>query len=122
MPRRSRRKTKTRISRISQRREWRCRNAAVQIQGSRRSFMTYRFALVVGIGVLLFAAVAQAQSKAELFGGYQYTRPDGGPNLNGWNGALTGNFNQTFGITADFSGSYGSGLNFYTYTFGPKLG
>jgi hypothetical protein len=84
--------------------------------------MTYRFALVVGIGVLLFAAVAQAQSKAELFGGYQYTRPDGGPNLNGWNGALTGNFNQTFGITADFSGSYGSGLNFYTYTFGPKLG
>jgi hypothetical protein len=83
--------------------------------------MMYRFALVVGLGILLFAAAAQAQSKAEVFGGFQYTRPDGGPNLNGWNGALTGNFNKNFGITADFSGTYGSGLSFYTFTFGPKL-
>ncbi len=83
--------------------------------------MTYRFALVVGPGVLLFASTAQAQSKAEVFGGYQFTHPDGGPNLNGWNGALTGNFNKTFGVTADFSGTYGSGLSFYTFTLGPKL-
>src|SRR5690348_14626605 len=71
----------------------------------RRSSMSQRLALVVGLGVLLFAAAAQAEPKAELFGGYQYTHPDGGPSLNGWNGALTGNFNKTFGITADFSGS-----------------
>lgn len=83
--------------------------------------MTYRFALAVGLGVLLFASAVQAQSKAEVFGGYQYFRPDGGPNLNGWNGAFTGNFNKNFGITADFSGTYGSGLNFYTYAFGPKV-
>jgi hypothetical protein len=81
--------------------------------------MRYRFALVVGI--MLFAAVAQAQDKAEVFGGFQFTRPDGGPNLNGWDGALTGNVNKNFGITADFSGTYGSGLSFYTFTFGPQL-
>jgi hypothetical protein len=81
----------------------------------------HRFALAVGLGVLFFAAVAQAQDKAEVFGGFQYTRPDGGPNLNGWNGALTGNFNKNFGFTADFSGTYGSGLSFYTFTFGPQL-
>ena len=83
--------------------------------------MTYRFALVVGLGVLLFATAARAEPKAELFGGYQFTHPDGGPSLNGWNGALTGNFNKNFGITADFSGTYGSGVSFYTYTFGPKF-
>jgi len=83
--------------------------------------MKYLFALVVTFGVLLITSAAQAQSKAEVFGGYQYTRPDGGPNLNGWNGALTGNFNKNFGITADFSGTYGSGLSFYTFAFGPKV-
>ena len=81
----------------------------------------HRFALALGLGILLFAAAVQAQDRAEVFGGYQYFRPDGGPNMNGWNGALTGNFNKNFGITADFSGTYGSGLSFYTYTFGPKV-
>jgi hypothetical protein len=83
--------------------------------------MMYRFVLVVAVGVLLFVAAAPAQSKAELFGGYQFTRLDGGPNLNGWNGAITGSFNKTFGITGDFSGVYGSGGSFYTFAVGPKL-
>jgi hypothetical protein len=83
--------------------------------------MTQRFALAIGLAILLAAAAASAQDKAEVFGGFQFTRPDAGPNLNGWNGALTGNVNKNFGITADFSGSYGSGLSFYTYNFGPKL-
>lgn len=83
--------------------------------------MSHRFAVAIGLGVLLIAATARAQDKAEVFGGYQYFRPDGGPNMNGWNGAVTGNINKNFGITADFSGSYGSGLSFLTYTFGPKL-
>jgi hypothetical protein len=84
--------------------------------------MKCRLAFVIGFGSLLFvASAAQAEHKAAVFGGYQYTRPDGGPNLNGWNGALTGNFSKSFGITADFSGAYGSGGSIHTYTFGPKL-
>jgi len=72
--------------------------------------------------VLMVSAVAaNAAPKAEVFGGYQFTHFDGGPNMNGWNGALTGNFNNWFGVTADFGGVYGSGLNVYTYTFGPEV-
>jgi hypothetical protein len=63
--------------------------------------------------------------KAEIFGGYQYTRFDGGANANGWNTTVTGNLNNWFGVAADFSGAYGSqtGVNFhnYTYTFGPVV-
>lgn len=72
-------------------------------------------------GLLSFSAVAHAAPKAVIFGGYQYTHLDGGPNMNGWNGALTGNFNHWLGITADLSGSYNSGFHFYTYTFGPQI-
>jgi opacity protein-like surface antigen len=71
--------------------------------------------------VLSVAVAAQAEPKAEIFGGYQYTHLDGGTNMNGWNGALTGNFNEFLGIRADLSGGYKSGLKFYTYTFGPEL-
>jgi len=40
--------------------------------------------------VLMVSAVAaNAAPKAEVFGGYQFTHFDGGPNMNGWNGALT---------------------------------
>lgn len=63
--------------------------------------------------------------KAEVFGGYQYTRLEGGLNTNGFNFALNGNFNDWFGITADIGAGYKSesGVNFsnYTYTFGPVL-
>ena len=77
--------------------------------------------------LLSLAAVAEDTPKAEVFGGYQYTRLGGGSgvNLNGWNGALTGNFNKWFGVTADFSGSYksvsGVSLSAYSYTFGPVV-
>jgi len=71
--------------------------------------------------LILSAVAANAAPKAELFGGYQFTHLDSGPNMNGWNAALTGNFNSWFGVTADFSGVYGSGLKFYTYTFGPEV-
>jgi len=70
------------------------------------------------------SALAQAP-RAEIFGGYQYTHFDGGVDAHGWNGALTGNLNNWFGITADFSGAYKtiSGVDFrqYTYTFGPTV-
>lgn len=73
--------------------------------------------------MLVLSAAAQAAPKAEIFGGYQFTHLEGSTNMNGWNGALTGNLGKFFGITADFSGVYGSGTHFYTYTytFGPEV-
>lgn len=71
--------------------------------------------------VTFLSVAALAAPKAEVFGGYQLTHFDGGPNSSGWNAALTGNFNSWFGITADFSGVYPTGGAFYTYTFGPKI-
>ncbi len=59
--------------------------------------------LMLLLGLFSLAAVAQENySKAEVFGGYQYTRFDGGVNANGFNGALTGNLNHWFGVAADF--------------------
>ncbi len=82
------------------------------------------FALLFGMCSL--AAVAQERApKAEIFGGYQYTRFDGGLNANGWDTTLTGNLNHWFGAAADFSGAYksqnGVSVNNYTYTFGPVI-
>jgi hypothetical protein len=71
------------------------------------------------------SAMAADYPKAEVFGGYQFTHLEGGPNANGWNFAFNGNFNEWLGITADFGAGYKSesGVNFrnYTYTFGPVL-
>ena len=87
--------------------------------------------LMLVFGLFSLAAVAQENySKAEVFGGYQYTRLGSdfagtSLNANGWNAALTGNLNHWFGVAADFSGAYksqsGVSLNTYTYTFGPQL-
>jgi len=91
------------------------------------------FATVAVFSILcIFGSQAKAQDypKAEVFGGYQYTRinPEGagtGFNFNGWNAALTGNVNKWFGVTADFSGAYktisGVSVKGHTYTFGPTL-
>jgi len=72
-----------------------------------------------------FAQETGPTPKAEIFGGYQYTRFDGGVNANGWDTAVTGNLNNWFGIAADFSGAYksqnGASFNNYTYTFGPVV-
>jgi hypothetical protein len=80
------------------------------------------------LGIFSFAAFAQETEtapKAEFFGGYQYTRFDGGVNANGWDTALTGNLNRWFGVAGDFSGAYksqnGVSFNNYTYTFGPVI-
>lgn len=78
----------------------------------------------------LFAASAMAAEsgnypKAEVFGGYQFTRLEGGVNANGFDISATGNFSDHFGIAADFGSSYktenGVSFNNYTYTFGPVL-
>jgi len=76
--------------------------------------------LAVLLLILLIASAAQAQ-KAEVFAGYQYTHLDPGYNASGWNGSVTGNFGELFGLTADVSGVYNSGTRFYTYTVGPEV-
>jgi hypothetical protein len=88
------------------------------------------FAIIAVSLLVSLTAVAQDAPKAELFGGYQYTRlnPNGagtGFNFNGWNASLTGNANKWFGVTGDFSGIYksisGVSVKAYTYTFGPTF-
>jgi opacity protein-like surface antigen len=79
----------------------------------------------------LFAVAQDNTNKAEVFGGYQYTNIDdlgsgiGRQSFNGWNAAVSGYFNNNFGITADFSGAYksisGVDTKVYTYMFGPTL-
>jgi hypothetical protein len=80
-----------------------------------------RSKFVVSLVVIVSAIAAEAAPNATIFGGYQYTRFDGGPNANGWNAAVTGGFNSWLGIRADFSAVYPTGFNFYTYTVGPEL-
>ncbi|MBZ5616766.1 MAG: porin family protein [Acidobacteriia bacterium] len=81
-----------------------------------------KFFELLAILVLLFVPLAaQDFPKAEVFGGYQFTRLEDTVNLNGWNAALNGNVDRWFGITADFSGSYESGSHLYTYMFGPTV-
>ena len=81
--------------------------------------------LLVGLFSLSALAAENDHPKAEFFGGYQYTRLEGGVNANGFDLGVTGNFNNYFGITADFGSSYttqqGVSFNNYTYTFGPQL-
>ena len=93
------------------------------------------FVLFVFVGLLAFPLSVQAAQgdypKAEVFGGYQFLRlgGSGGINTNGWNASLTGNFNKSLGVTADFGGAYKTvnvgGVNvstkLYTYTGGPVV-
>jgi len=78
------------------------------------------------VGLILFlclwtlSAKAQDYSKGEAFVGYQYTHANG-PDLNGWNGALTYNLKDWLGVTADLSGTYGTGAKLHTCLFGPTL-
>jgi opacity protein-like surface antigen len=76
-------------------------------------------------------AYGQEPAKAEIFGGYQYLRAksgiSGAPsfNFNGWNAAVSGYFTRNLGITADFSGNYGTvasvDTKIYSYLFGPVV-
>jgi len=75
----------------------------------------------IALFLCLFAFTAVAQKSVEVFGGYQFTHVEPNLNINGWNGALTGNFNNWLGVTADFSGTYGQGLKLHSYMFGPVL-
>jgi Outer membrane protein beta-barrel domain len=103
-------------------------------------------ALLAVCGLMtLGARQAEAQNFVEVFGGYSYVRgsvpvtstifcPEltcpvttgtDHPSLNGWEAAGTINPGKWWGITADFSGHYGSvgssSTHLQTYLFGPKL-
>lgn len=79
------------------------------------------------IGVALFLCLlslvsfGQETPKPEVFGGYQYTRLDPSWNGNGWNGAANFYITRWLGVTGDFSGAYGTGTSFHTYTAGPVV-
>ena len=90
-----------------------------------RKFIGLALLSMCMLSLQAFAQEMGTAPKAEIFGGYQYTRFDGGVNANGWDTALTGNLNRWFGVAADFSGAYktqsGVSFNNYTYTFGPVI-
>ena len=78
---------------------------------------------LLGLTLLLaLPAAAQETPKAEVFLGGSYIRSDGA-NFRGWNGSVSGNLNDWFGIVGDFSGHYYPLVNghIYTFTFGPQF-
>ena len=67
--------------------------------------MTKRFFWVVCLIIAAsLPALAQDVPKVEVFGGYTWA----GGNFHGVTTSITGNINSWFGVTADFSGHYGS--------------
>jgi len=87
--------------------------------------------------VLPYQVLAEDAPRVEVFGGFQYFRANTGTNfanldhfnLNGWDASLSGYFNRYIGVTADFSGAYGSpeflGVPIHTkqhtFMFGPVV-
>jgi outer membrane immunogenic protein len=89
-----------------------------------------RKSIVLAVLAIAFSAVSFAQdvTKAEVFGGYQYTRINpgsgvNGDNFNGWDASAQYNWSKAFGLKADFSGAYksvnGVSLRQYHSLFGP---
>jgi hypothetical protein len=78
---------------------------------------------LVPVIVMLCGTVAFSQDRAEVFGGYQFTRFNPGDvNFNGWNAALTAYpGGHWLGLTADVSGVYRSGVKVHSFLFGPTL-
>jgi hypothetical protein len=93
--------------------------------------------LVVICAVICFASILACgqegveASKGEFFAGYQYLHATTGISgvdtfsLNGWNASMSGFFTRNLGVTADFSGSYGSpsgvSVKLHSFLFGPAV-
>ncbi len=89
-----------------------------------------KWMLLVGVLMLGFcvSAMAQETPKAEIFGGYSYTRDvTDDQNFQGGTGSIAFNANNWLGLVGDFAGYKATGLpsgvsaNLFTYTFGPRL-
>lgn len=92
----------------------------------RKTFVIFTF--------LLFAVTSWAQktrdmshegSSGDVFIGYSLLNGDTFSHASGWEAALTGNFNDWFGLKADLGGNYksegGVGAREYNVLFGPQL-
>jgi hypothetical protein len=93
--------------------------------------------LVILVCVTGSAAFAQGSPTAEVFLGYSYADAEVSNISRGWNGAVTGNYNNWLGVVADVSGHYNSQntvgndgetvtnvetkINVYTFAVGPKF-
>jgi hypothetical protein len=71
-------------------------------------------------------ALAQNDSKLDVFGGYSYLHVSSGSglpgaNTNGWEAQATGYLSNYIGVTADFDGHYGNGGHDYNFLFGPTV-
>jgi len=73
------------------------------------------------VGLFSLVGIAQEVPKPEVFGGYQFTTLDPSWHANGWNGAASMYLTRWLGVTGDFSGAYGTGTSFHTYTGGPVV-
>ncbi len=91
--------------------------------------MTKRILILLPVLLLITAAHAQDAPKAELFGGFSYSRGDIDLNMYGWNFAVAGVVNRWFSVVGDVSGNYaniGGGfadvtLNMYSFAAGPQF-
>jgi hypothetical protein len=94
-------------------------------QQLRRIFCMQKFlGLVLALLLLTAVGFAQVPTSGNVFIGYSYDRANfsgGGVNLSGWNGALEGKVAPFFGIVADISGQYGSGVSQHSVLFGPRV-
>jgi hypothetical protein len=85
--------------------------------------MPGRWRLIL-LGLVLCGAEqgwAQEVPRVEVFGGYSYVRVAEAINAHGWNASIAGNANSWFGVAADVSGHYRSGLSLHSYTVGPRF-
>ena len=107
----------------------------------------FRWLALAALAALVFSVPARSQESLKLFVGYSYLRPSvtyeqastcplgcpavpgsetKHPNLNGYEFSATYKFLPFVGVTADFSGHYGtvtgsSSGHIQTYLFGPEL-
>jgi len=90
-----------------------------------------KFALIAAAVLgLCGSAFGQDVPRAEVFGGYSYLNVDTNglssrQNLNGWEAAVSGNFNKWFAVEGDVAGYYktiGSvSVRDYSYAVGPRF-
>ena len=88
--------------------------------------------VILVLALSVCSVAADDAPKAEVFGGYSLLRANingADYNTNGWDGAVTGNLNRYFGVTADISGQYrtvtntglSTTLHEHTFLFGPTV-
>jgi hypothetical protein len=91
----------------------------------RKTMLRKALCIMCLIIVASLPAMTQDVPKAEVFGGYSWSEG----NFHGWDASVTGNVTKRFGVTADFSGHYGSesgqpilvNQHEHSFLFGPRF-